>query len=170
MVNPLCTFYQCSDGGWIFVYMLQADRYWHDFCRVMGIEHLEKDQRFVDLESRSQNPEALIHILDEVFATKPLAEWLEILQKGGDFVYGPIQTVSEAIEDPQILANKYITDFDHPAFGPVKIVGVPYKFSKTPAKVTRATPELGEHTEEVLLEADYTWEDIAEFQDQGVIP
>ncbi len=169
VVNPLCTFYQCSDGGWVFIYMLQADRYWHDFCRVMGIEHLETDPRFIDLEARSQNPEALIHILDDVFATRPLAEWLEILKKGGDFVYGPIQTVSEAIEDPQILANKYITDFDHPVFGPVKIVGIPYKFSKTAATVTRAAPELGEHTEEVLLEMGYTWEDIAEMKDKGVI-
>jgi crotonobetainyl-CoA:carnitine CoA-transferase CaiB-like acyl-CoA transferase len=169
VVNPLCNFYKCSDGGWIFLYMLQADRYWHDFCAATGIEHLEKDPRFVNLEARNANSEQLIKIFDEVFAAKPLAEWLDILEKGGDFIYGPIQTVSQAIADPQVLANKYITDFDHPVFGPTQIVGVPYKFSETPATVTRAAPELGEHTEEVLLETGYTWEKIGELKDQGVI-
>ncbi len=170
VVNPLCNFYQCSDGGWVYLYMLQADRYWHDFCRVTGIGHLEKDPKYVNLEARNQNSEELIRVLDGIFATKPLPEWLELLEKGGDFIFGPIQTVSQAIEDPQILANKYITDFDHPVFGPTKIVGVPYKFSKTPATVTQAAPELGEHTEEVLLEAGYTWEDIADLKDKGIIP
>lgn len=169
VINPLCNFYRCSDGGWIFLYMLQADRFWHDFCRVVGIEHMEKDPRFVDLEARTRHAGELIRLLDEIFITKPLPAWLDTLEKGGDFIYGPIQTVSEATEDPQILANRYITDFDHPAVGPTKVVGIPYKFSKTPAEVTRACPELGEHTEEVLLEMGYTWEDIAELKDQGVI-
>ena len=169
VINPLCNFYRCSDGGWIFLYMLQADRFWGDFCKVMGIGHLEKDPRFVNLEARTKHADELIRLLDGIFVTKPLAAWLDILEKGGDFIYGPIQTVSEAIEDPQILANRYITDFDHPAFGPTKIVGIPYKFSKTPAEVTRACPELGEQTEEVLLEMGYTWEDIADLKDQGVI-
>jgi crotonobetainyl-CoA:carnitine CoA-transferase CaiB-like acyl-CoA transferase len=169
VVNPLCTFYQCADGRWIFIYMVQSDRYWHDFCRVMGIEHLEKDPKLINLEARSQHPEELIRILDEIFATKPLDEWLELLEKEGDFVYGPIKTVSEAVEDPQILENEYIMDFDHPVFGPIKVVGFPYKFSKTPATLRRAAPELGEHTEEILLESGYTWEEIAELKDMGAI-
>ncbi len=169
VVNPLCTFYRCADGGWVFLYMIQADRYWHDFCKIMGIEHLEKDPRFTSLEARSQHPEELIHILDGIFAARPLAEWLQLLEQEGDLIYGPIQTVSEAVEDPQILANNYITDFDHPIFGPIKVVGIPYRFSKTPAGLTKAAPELGEHTEEILLETGYTGEEIAELRDKGVI-
>ncbi len=169
VVNPLCTFYRCSDDGWVFLYMVQADRYWQEFCRVMGIAHLEKAPRFIDLEARTKNSEELIHILDEVFVTRPLKEWLAVLDKGQDLIYGPIQSVSQAIEDPQVLANKYITDFDHPIFGLTKVVGIPYKFSKTPASLARAAPELGEHTEEVLLEMGYTWEEIADLKDKEVI-
>lgn len=169
VVNALANLYQCDDGRWIFLYMLQSDRYWHDFCKVMGIEDLENDPRFNSSDARSQNSAELIATVDKQFATKSQAEWLDRLGSEGDLAYGAVQTISEAITDPQIIANDYIADFEHPSLGPIKVVGVPYKFSKTPAAMKSIEPQLGEHTEEILLEAGYTWDDITELKDQEVI-
>jgi crotonobetainyl-CoA:carnitine CoA-transferase CaiB-like acyl-CoA transferase len=69
-----------------------------------------------------------------------------------------------------MLANEYIIDFAHPVLGQVKLLGLPVKFHKTPGMVQNAAPELGQHTEEVLLEiGEYTWEEINELREQGVI-
>ena len=70
----------------------------------------------------------------------------------------------------QVLANDYIVDFNHPVMGPIQVVGVPVKFSQTPGSVRREAPELGQHTEEVLLEVGgYTWEDIEKLRDEKAI-
>ena len=84
-------------------------------------------------------------------------------------IYAPVQNVPEVANDPQVLANQYVVDFEHPAFGPIKVTGMPYKFGKTPAKLTRAAPELGQHTEEILLESGYTAQDIARLKEEEVL-
>ena len=103
-----------------------------------------------------------------MFATRPREEWLRLC-KEKKFIYTPVHTISEVIEDPQVLANNYIVEFDHPTWGPIKAVAPPYKFSKTPATLRRAAPEFGQHTEEVLLESGFTWDEIAELRDDEVI-
>lgn len=168
MGNPLYNHYQCADGKWINLAMMQGDRYWSAFCKTMGIEHLQKDPRFESLVVRSANAEELIRLLDQVFATRTREEWMKIFEEAG-LIYGPIQTISEVVNDPQVLENEYIIDFDHPSFGRVKVVGFPYKFSKTPASLRRAAPEFGQHTEEILLEIGYTWDEIARFREEEVI-
>jgi crotonobetainyl-CoA:carnitine CoA-transferase CaiB-like acyl-CoA transferase len=149
--------------------MLQADRYWSDFCRALGVQDLEKDPRFHNMEARSQHCEEFIAILDKVFATKPRDEWIKILKETGDLIYAPVNDILDVIQDPQVLANDYITDFDHPVFGKMKVVGTPILFSKTPASLRLPAPEFGQHTEEILLEAGYSWEDIAQLKEQQII-
>ncbi len=85
------------------------------------------------------------------------------------FAYGSINNLSEAVIDPQVTANDYIIDYDHPALGPIKQVAFPAKFSGAETSIRRPSPEVGEHTEEILLEAGYTWDEISNFRDNGVI-
>ena len=84
--------------------------------------------------------------------------------------FAPVNDMLEATSDPQALANQYIIAFDDPELGRVKLGGFPVHFSETPASVTSLSPQMGQHTEEVLLEmGGYSWEEIGELREQGVI-
>lgn len=166
--NPLWNHYRCLDDRWIAVAHIQPDRYWSNFCRAMDICDLEQDARFIDIEARSNNSKELIRILDERFASKKREEWLSKLKNEG-CICTPVQSPSEVSNDPQALANNYFVHVDHPVWGKVKVVGFPWDFSETPASWRSEAPELGQHTEEILLELGYTWEDITRHKDAGDI-
>jgi crotonobetainyl-CoA:carnitine CoA-transferase CaiB-like acyl-CoA transferase len=175
--NPLWNHYKCSDGKWLAFGMLWSDRCWPDFCRVMDIQHLQNDPKFVSMDARRANSAELISILDDVLVTRPRNEWMQILDEaisqGADIVYSRLNTISDLPDDPQVMANDYITIFNHPVLGDIKMVGLPYKFSRTPGAVGggqhREAPGLGQHNEEVLRELGYTGEDIAALKSKGVI-
>jgi crotonobetainyl-CoA:carnitine CoA-transferase CaiB-like acyl-CoA transferase len=80
-----------------------------------------------------------------------------------------VNTLEDLITDSQVLENEYITEFDHPALGKIKAVGMPIKFHKSPARLRLPAPEFGQHTEEILLEKGYDWEEIIQLRDEGVI-
>ena len=167
--NPLWSVYECQDGKWICLAMLGADPYWPDFCKVMGIEHLEKDPKFEDQFKRAENSAELIDILDERFASKTREEWVKRLNER-ELIWAPVNDYADLAADPQMGANDYIVDFDHPAHGLVKLVGIPVKLSKTPGQIRMPAPEFGQHTEEVLMEiGGYSWEDIARLREGEVI-
>jgi crotonobetainyl-CoA:carnitine CoA-transferase CaiB-like acyl-CoA transferase len=166
-LNPLYTWYKCSDGRWIQLLMLQTEKYWPLFCEVMGLEDLKGDPRFQSLRTMVKHRWELIPILDRVFATKSREQWMSIFDEH-DLLYAPIQTFVELCDDPQAIANGYITEWDHPTFGREKVVGLPYQFSETPASISPC-PEFGQHTEEVLQELGYNWDDIARLKEEKVI-
>jgi crotonobetainyl-CoA:carnitine CoA-transferase CaiB-like acyl-CoA transferase len=168
--NPLWNVYQCSDGKWLVLGMLQPDRRWPIVCRALGIEHLEKDPRYEDAVKRAENCEELIAVMDGVFSTRSVSEWMRTLKEAGDIICCPVQTLSDLIDDPQVLANDYIVDADHEVFGPVKVPGIPIRFSETPGEIRCEAPELGQHTEEILIGiGGYGWEDIAQLREEGAI-
>ena len=167
--NPLGNHYQAGDGRWLQLIMPQADRYWASFCQAIGRQELEQDPRFSSLEKRRENSPALIAILDEVFATKTRPEWGGLLDAHG-CVWGVVQTVREIASDPQVLENQFLTPVEHPRLGKIRLVSSPGRFSETPSAIRAPAPEAGQHTEEVLVELGYSWEDIAQLKDAGAIP
>lgn len=167
--NPISNYYRCKDGRWLMLANLEADRYWPTFSRALGIEGLAKDKKFTDTVSRAKNNQELIKLLDEVFASKTYEEWDGILSSAGDFIYAPVQQLMELWDDPQVQANKYIVETDHPTLGKVKLANHPIQYSETPSSIRRVAPEIGEHTEEILLEVGYSWDDISNLQDKNVI-
>lgn len=167
--NPLWNHYRCKDDKWVAIAHLQPDRYWPNVCRALGITELESAPRFSSIENRGKNAKELIAIMDEKFTSKTRAEWMEILKKEG-CIFTPVQSPLEVSNDPQSLANDYFIYADHPVWGRIKVVGFPWDFSETPASWRREAPEFGQHTEEILLELGYTWDDIGKLKAEEVIP
>ncbi len=168
--NPLTNHYKCKDGKWIEICEVQSERFWHEFCQVMGIAELEHDPRFADVQKRSENAVEGVRILDKAFAAKTREEWLKLFDKHKvGFAHSPLNEFADIATDPQVLANDYILDYEHPVVGKVKLVNFPVQFSQTPTAVRREAPECGQHTEEILLEFGYSWEEITELKDEEVV-
>ena len=88
----------------------------------------------------------------------------------GGIIWERVQDVWDLPKDPQVIQNNYIVDFDHPSLGQVKYLQTPIGYSTTPLETQRSAPELGQHTEEILIDTlGYSWDDIATFQDEGII-
>ncbi len=168
--NPLWNHYRCGDDKWLALAMLQPDRYWADFARAIGRPDLETDPRFATMGARAGNCAALIEIMDQLFASKPRAEWLDILRKGGDFIFTIVNSLNDLPTDPQMLANDYIVDFDHPTHGKTQYVGIPVRLSETPGSIRAPAPEHGQHTEILLTELlGYDWDEVSGLRERGVI-
>jgi len=166
---PLRNHYQCADGKWFVMTLPPAEKYWPMFCRAIKRPELEKDARFETMEKRLANSAELVAMLDQLFASQPRAEWLKILSRN-DLPHAPVHRPTELKDDPQIIANDYIVDFDHPRLGRIKIPGYPVQFSQSQAGTTSCAPELGEHTDAVLSEiGGYSQEEITGLRAKGVI-
>jgi crotonobetainyl-CoA:carnitine CoA-transferase CaiB-like acyl-CoA transferase len=167
-LNPLINLYRCGDGRWITLHMAEADRFWPNMCRALDIESRQNDPRFASIEKRRQNEE-LVALFDEIFATKSLDEWIGILREN-DCVCDRINTLDDLPTDPQIVANDYLPEFDHPTYGKTRYPPIPVEFSRTPGALRMPAPEFGQHTEEVLQDLlGYTWEQITELRAEQVI-
>jgi crotonobetainyl-CoA:carnitine CoA-transferase CaiB-like acyl-CoA transferase len=166
--NPLTGNYRTKDGRHIQLMFLQGDRYWADFCQVVGRDDLIDDPRFVDLTARRVNSEACVAELDSVFAQHTFAEWKELLAKL-DAPWAPVQSVAEVIEDPQVHANGYVGEVRLDDGQTYRLPNVPVQLDEQAPPLRRA-PEHGEHTEALLLELGYDWDRISKLMEDGVIP
>ncbi len=166
--NPLWNHYQTKDGKWLHLVMLQADRYWARFCAAVGHPELVNDERYSSITARAENAPALIELFDRVLGEKTRDEWAEIFDQN-EFIWAPVQSVLEASRDAQALALGAFEKVQHRSGQEIRLVKSPVEFGATPATIRRTAPELGEHTEEVLLELGYGWDDISRLRSRGVI-
>ncbi len=168
--NPLWNHYRCADGKWIAFAMAQADRWWGDFVRAIGAPELADDERYATMEARGARGAEVVSLLDEIFARKPRHEWMKALDEGGDFIWSPVNTVSELPDDPQMRANGYIASVEHAGLGALEMLNLPIGMSRTPPGIAATAPEFGQHTEQVLVdELGYSWERVAGLREQEVI-
>ena len=166
--NPLWNSYRTRDNRWLQLVMLQADIHWPDFCRAIERPELENDPRFNSVERRDEHCEELIRILDGVLASRNREEWERCFREN-NCIYGRIETPVDVTNDPQAVANGFFAEILHPIAGQMKLVTTPVKFCQNPASVRTPAPEVGQHTEAILTDLGYTWYDISQLKEQGVI-
>ena len=158
-------------NGKPFVFQLNGRAKWQEAMTALGFYERLTAAGFAELGvaiSSAEQREALLKALDGLFATGPREKWVEVL-RAADIVSAPINTLLEASNDPDVIANGYVTEVDYPKHGrKLKVHGSPWNFSETPARAGIA-PELGEHNEPVLKELGYSARDIEGFRERKVI-
>jgi len=168
MSNPLSGLYKTADGRFIQLMMLQGDRFWPEVCELIERTDLITDERFATSRDRFINRVECIAVLREAFAARTLDEW-RARMPALEGAWAVVQTPAEVLSDPQVRANGYVrtvtgkdgeTGYD--------LVANPVQFDEAPASITRA-PQFAEHTDEILAEAGYPADRIAELRAAGVI-
>ena len=153
------------------VFQLNGGRKWRDAMTALGFYRTLEEAGFGDLGviiGSDEKRETLLQMLDELFANESRDHWVEKL-RAADIVAAPINTLLEASNDPDVLANGYVTEIDYPKYGKrLKVHGSPWHFSETPARVGIA-PELGAYNDEVFAALGYSPAQIDDLRERKII-
>jgi CoA:oxalate CoA-transferase len=164
VVSPYGLF-NASDGP--LAIAPSTEKTWVSLCGCIGREDLLEDPRFDSAEKRRENRTEINKIVGDVIATKTRDEWIDILN-GAGIPCGPVNNLRQTFSDPQVLHQEMVIEIPQPS-GPVKVPGFPVKMSETPAVVRLPSPQVGEHTIEVLKELGYEATEIEQFIENGAV-
>jgi crotonobetainyl-CoA:carnitine CoA-transferase CaiB-like acyl-CoA transferase len=150
--------------------MIYNDRQWRSFCAAAGLPDLvSEDPRFASHATRTENIDAILAMLESVFAERTTAEWVRILE-GADLPVAPVHTLESIVGDPHLAASGFFTAEEHPTEGRLVRMAPAARFSAAGgAEPPRPAPRLGEHGGEALREAGYSEEEIAALMERGVM-
>ncbi len=165
--NPLVGSYRTGDGRFITLMMLQGDRFWPEFCTVVGRPEWIDDERFATGAARYENRVECSRMFDELFAGRSFAEWKETLANLSG-VWAPVQETNELAADVQSIANGYTPHITRADGQEYDLVANPVQMDETADQLV-AAPEHGQHTEEILLEMGMDWEEIAQHKESGAV-
>jgi crotonobetainyl-CoA:carnitine CoA-transferase CaiB-like acyl-CoA transferase len=142
------------------------EKFWQRLCERIGRAELAADPRFATFADRLSRKAELLSILKPIFAARRTSEWIATL--GGAVPCAPVNSLAEALAEPQVLAREMIVEVDHPVRGKIREVGSPVKIDGPPMPRRRA-PLLGEHTDEILGEAGVSPAEIEALRAAGVV-
>lgn len=166
-MNPLRHHYRCRDGKWLILRIKDSD--WAKVCGLIGCRSPEYDQKFNDMVDGLASSPELISVFEQVFSSKSRDEWLQLFYDR-NLAISPVNTPEEAFNDPQMIENGYVVNFEHPDMGTIRIPGFPIHLSKGEITNTVGAPRLGEDTDEILHNMlSYSHEEIAALRARGVI-
>ncbi len=167
--NPLWNVFPANDK-WVFVCAEHTDASWAAICEALGAVELRGDQRFDSVEKRRESTPALTDAVDALFSLRGAAELVERLNERG-IAASPVNNLADLAADPQAWANRYLSETHCDEVNrDVVVRGLPVRLSKTPGSVRALGPELGQHTEEILVDVlGYSWDDVGELKTQGAI-
>jgi len=150
------------------VIAVRDEKFWHNLCEAIGRPDLISDSRTLDNRARVENRDFVVRLLSDVFETSTKAEWMEILDKF-DIPAATVNDMKEVFSDPQVQAREMIQSYNHSSLGEVNYTPSPMKFSEWKFP-NRPTPELGEHTVEILVQRlGYSAEEVEGLEKSGVL-
>ncbi len=155
-----------SADGW-FTFGANSQQHWLRVCALLGLDELANDERFATNELRLANRAELIALIEAVTTTQPTAHWSERMGAAG-IPCGPIWTFDQVFADRHLAERGFFADAPHPALGPVRQLGSPMRFSRTPTRLDSAGPTLGADTADVLREIGVADDEIARLAHDGV--
>jgi crotonobetainyl-CoA:carnitine CoA-transferase CaiB-like acyl-CoA transferase len=164
-LNAVTNHYQCMDGRWLILSLLNEERQWPTLCRCLGREDLIDDERFATRPDRHARSLELIRIFDEIFATKQLAEWRRILD-GNGLVFGVVGILDDIPTDQQMIDNEVLVPFENDT---LLTVNSPIWVDGARKVQPRKPPGLGEHSDEILRAAGYDVAAIGKLRASGAV-
>ena len=164
-LNAVTNHYKCKDGRWIILSLLNEEKQWPVLARILDREDLVADERFATKAGRHQRSVELIKIFDEVFATKPLAEWRKLLD-GNGLVFGVVGILDDIPHDQQMLDNEVLVPFENDT---MLTINSPIWVDGTRKVQPRRPPGIGEHSDEILRQAGYDEASIRKLRASGAV-
>ena len=141
---------------------------WKRFCQAIGAADLLDNPLFKEEEERRKNRDPLNARFIAIMKTRPSAEWIEILNRAG-VPCGPINSIDQVFADPQVQQLGIAQKVEHPRLGMQTLVGQAMTLSRTPSKLRTATPEHGEHSEQILRELGYDVAGIKRLRERQIV-
>ena len=164
-LNAVTNHYQCKDGRWLILSLLNEDRQWPTLARCLGREDLVADPRFETRKDRHARSVELIKIFDETFATRDLAEWRTILD-GNGVVFGVVGILDDIPNDRQMIDNEVLVPFENDT---MLTISSPIWVDGSKKVQPRKPPGLGEHSDEILRNAGYDEAAIGKLRAAGAV-
>lgn len=166
--SPTANSYRTKDGRRFWAVGVEADRHWPPLARVAGHPEWIDDPRFATAADRAVNARELIALLDAVFITRDLADWVETFATEPDMFWAPQSSPEDVVVDPQLRAAGGLVEVPREG-GTTTMIASPIDFHGTPGEQRSLAPRLGQHTREILAELGRTDEDIDELIERGVV-
>lgn len=166
--NPLTNYYMAQDGRQFVLLGVEPDRLWPVMLRAFGKPEWADDPRFIDSYKRAENTSVLVAELDAIFATRPRSEWMERFDAEGVW-YAPVNRVDELITDLQAQLAGCFVPVPQQDGSTMEMPATPVTFLDYTIQPTLPSPEVGQHSEEILLDLGYDWDRITALKDRRVI-